>query len=578
MGGGIAIERRRPQPGLALSASVDGGEYGSAAAHLDLSGRRGWFGGTLVGTWATTDAIDANGDRNLDLPGSDRYSIDAAVDAELGRKQQLRLGGHVYDESQRDGPAAYDQFAFWNEGVHRYNRENVELQRTQGEALYEAELGDGSRLRVALVWAERSQDVAETESYSSDFFFDTYFIDERRTEALVSWSRPIGQRARVRAGASHGGTDYDVVDINFNKFTLFLPADQVRRFALQEQREELGVWIEAEMTIGGRLDLSGGLRYTDFRYTDNEAAVVAQQPARLPWLSIPLPEGDRLLPRAALTWTPLDELLLRFSAGAGFRVPEPIYDEVCCGRRFRNNRGIVPEQSESYGVEVTFQPSPRFRLGGSAFLTDFENRTLRMASLSYLFRPSYQNVNVPEVRHSTLAFDTRWEAAAWLSLDGSISWTEAENRTAGRAIPVLIDYANTPVWKAFTTADVPYTPTRRAAVAVRFTPPRTGLDIGLIAQHTGPMLIQELVQDFVGNPDLGFSEVHFDSFVSSDDYWVANLSLSRKFPNGLVLYGGVDNVLDYVQSDLGRPEHDTAWGPLRGRYVYAGIGYRYDRK
>jgi outer membrane receptor protein involved in Fe transport len=576
VGGGIAIDRRHPEPGLVLNASADTGEYGWSGSRLDVAGERGRFGGTLVGSWATSDVIDANGDGNPNLPAFDRYTVDASAEVEVGRKQNLRLAGNLYDESQEEGPAAYDQLAFWIEGVHRYNRENVELERKQADVVYDLELDDGSALRASLVWADRSQDIEETESYSSDFFVDTYLIDERHSAATLSWSRPLGQRTMLRLGGSHGGGDYDIVDINFNQFSLFLPPDEARQFALQEELDEYGAWLEVETALGGRVDLSAGLRYADFQYTDNEHVLVALQPQREPWLDIPLPEGDRWLPRAALTWKPADALSLRFSGGAGFRAPEPIYDEVCCGRRYRNNRGVLPESSESYGVEVTYQPLPRFRLGVSGFLTDFEERVLRMASLSYSYRPTYQNVNVPSARYESLALDTSWEATGWLSLKGSASWTEADNRTPNDAIPVLIDYYSTPVWKEFTTAEVPYTVARRAAVGVQVTPPRGGWSFGVATQYSGPQEIQEFVQDFMTNPDLGFSEVHFDSFVSSEDFWVVNANLSKSFKNGLALYGGMDNIFDYVQADLGDPTHDTNWGPLRGSYAYAGIRYRYD--
>ncbi len=576
VGGGIQIERRQPEPGVALNASADSGENGWLGSRVDVSGRRGWLGGMLVGSWATSDVIDANGDGNPNLPAFDRYTVDASADAEIGRKQRLRLGGNVYNESQEDGPAAYDQFAFWFEGVNRYNRENVELERSQADASYEASFDDGSALRASFVWAERSQDIAETESYSSSFFVDTYLIDENHAAATLSWSRPLGQRTMLRAGASYGGGDYNIVDINFNQFTLFLPPPEARRFALQEDLDEYGVWLEAETALGGRVDLSVGLRYADFRYTDNEETLVEMRPEREPWLSIPLPEGDRLLPRAALTWKPVDALSLRFSAGTGFRAPEPIYDEVCCGRRYRNNRGVQPESTKSYGVEATFQPQPRFRLSASAFLTDFEDRVLRMASLAYLYRPTYQNVNVPDARYTSLALETSWQAADWFSIKGAASWTEADNRTADDSIPVLIDYYNEPIWKEFTSDEVPYSVSRRGAVGVQFTPPRSGLSIGLAAQYTGPMEIQEFVQDFKANADLGYSEVRFDSFVSSEDFWVVNANLSKSFKNGLAIYGGMDNLFDYVQADLGHPEHDTNWGPLRGSYAYAGLRYSYD--
>ena len=84
-----------------------------------------------------------------------------------------------------------------------------------------------------------------------------------------------------------------------------------------------------------------------------------------------------------------------------------------------------------------------------------------------------------------------------------------------------------------------------------------------------------------------------ESLIQTSDFWVTNIRLTKGFPDGLTLYGGIDNVLDYVQGGgctgeqaaanpalvgcLGDPRYDTNWGPLRGRYYYVGLGYNFDK-
>jgi len=567
VGGGIEIKRRAPEPGVDLNFSADSGDYGWTGSRLDVSGQAGRFGGTLVTSWATSDIVDADGDGNPDLPSFDRTTVDGSAEVQLGRKQRLRVGGQVYDESQEDGPAAwyFDFMTF--EVTDKKNLENVELERQQVDALYEGEFNDGSRLQVSFVSTDRSLDIEETEFPPFDFFNDTYFIDETSVHAGASWSRAAGQRAMMRAGFSYSSQDYEVVDVNFNLL------QGVPNFVLEESIDEWGVWVEGEVSLGGRVDLSTGVRFAAIDYTDNEAELVAVNSNREAWLSVPLPDGDRILPRTALTWKPVDAVSLRLSAGAGFRAPMPIYDEVCCGRRYRNNRGVAAEKSESYGFEVNFQPAPSFRLGGSVFLTDFEDRIVRMMSLSYLVRPVYQNVNVPDARYTSLTLDTSWDVIDRVSVKASASWLDAENRTTDDAIPVLIDFSNDPTPREFTTSIIPYTAKRRASVALQIKAPRRAVNVNVAAQYTGPTLIQG-----IGAPggDLGGSEIAFDSFAFTEDFVIMNVGFSKAFRNGVAIYGGVDNVGDNVQTDLSEHEFDYNWGALRGRYAYGGISYHFD--
>jgi outer membrane receptor protein involved in Fe transport len=607
IGGGIEIERHRPE-GFLLNTSVESGEFGWRGSKLDVSGRSGRVRAGLAGTWATSDVIDANADGNPELPSYDRTTVEASADVEPARDHHLRFGVVDYDESQEDGPAAPafgQDFTTGEFGFLGYNRENVELARKQYHGSYEARLPDGSHLALSAVLGDRSQDIIETSNpprvwkqaqdiFGEEFFptednlATTYLIDEENRDTALSYSRALGQRVTLGAGAARSRRDYSIVDRSYNNVALSLPVEELLSFAIQESIEERGAWLEGQTALGARVDLSLGVRWVDFSYTDNEAQIPESAPPgvlekRLQWLDIPLPEGDRVLPRAAIVWKPADPLSLRVSAGAGFRAPDPIFSEVCCGRRYRGNRGVRPEESAAYGLELTWQPRPSYRLAASAFRTDFDDFVLKMATLAYQFRPTYQNVNVPEARHTSVTLEARVEPWPWLDAKASASWLDADNRTPDDAIHALIDFNGDPVERSFTSGEIPYTVEQRRAVAVEFRPPGTGLGIGITAQHTGPMRMQRFDAGIDGvitiNPDLNFSQVSFeeDGFVESDPFWVVNLSLSKAYRSGLALYGGIDNFTDYIQATLGDPQFDTNWGPLRGRYLYAGLRYTFDR-
>jgi outer membrane receptor protein involved in Fe transport len=568
VGGGIAIERRRPEPGVAINLSADAGDYDWNGRRVDVSGKKGRFGGSIVASMSESDAVDSNGfflrrgqrftDHTNELPKFERDTIEGSLDVEVSRRDRLRLGATTYDESQRDGHAApiygFDPITLQNNVFLGYGKEFVELERDQYEALYERSLDSGARLTAEALFADRSQDIEEIQNLAG-FRRPTFFIDEEHSQGSVAWDQPAGHRTTWHFGGSTSRRAFDIVEF---------PGIAPRR-DLTETAEERGLWVSNETAVRGSVELDTGVRWVDLDTDDNE---------RRPYmLRAPLPGGSRLLPRAALTWKPADPLQMRFSLGAGFRAPQPVHEEVCCGKQYRSNRGVTTESSWAAGVETTYQPSPRFKIAGSGFVVDFEDLVVKMVSVSYGHVPTVQNVNVHDARYVTLGFETRFDVTTWLAVKGAASWLDAENKTSQDRIVALVDARPELIPKTFHTDRIPYVVERRGAVGLAFAPLRTDVTFDVSAQYSGDMLIQRFDKDV---PDPTFTRLgdHME-FVESDDYWVVNLAAAVDFPAGFAVFGGIDNVGDYVQDDLGDPHFEYDWGPLRGRYFYGGLRYRF---
>jgi outer membrane receptor for ferrienterochelin and colicins len=570
VGGGIEIERRRPEPGLALNLSADTGDYDWNARRADVSGRRGRFGGSIVASIAESDAIDSNGffvkngervsDDSNELPEFDRDTVEASLDVDLTPSDRLRFGAVTYDESQEGGHAApitgFDTTTF-EFGFLGYGKEFVELERTQYAASYERSFGSGARLVAESLFADRSQDIEEIQSLNGPRQ-PTFFIDEQHTQGSVAWDQPAGHRTTLHFGASTSRRAFDVLQWNYTSFP-------PRPVPTSEAAEERGIFVSAERALGGSVELDTGLRWVDVDTDDDE---------RRPYMqNAPLPSGSRVLPRAALTWKPADPLQLRFSLGAGFRAPQPIHEEVCCGKQYRSNRGLTTEKSWAAGIESVFQPSPRFKLAGSGYVVDFEDLVVKMVSVSYSLVPTVQNVNVHDARYVTLGAETRFDVTRWLALKGAASWLDAENKTGRDRIVALVDVPGALVPVTFTTDRIPYVVEKRGAIGLSLAPTGSDLTLDVSAQYAGDMLIQRFDNDV---PDPTFTRIgdHIE-FVETDDYWVVNLAGSIDLPSGFTIFAGIDNVGDYVQDDLGDPHFEYDWGPLRGRYLYGGLRYAF---
>jgi outer membrane receptor protein involved in Fe transport len=564
VGGGITMSRLQPSRGFRLNVAGDAGGWGWSGVRADLSGAWRLLGGSFVATAARSEVIDSNEDGNPELPAFRRDTWEGRLTLRPSSSQTIRLGGLSYHENQEGGPAA------WNSTTSRYNLEDVEIGLEGYDLVYEANLPDRSRFTVAGSWMEREEDIEETGFPRPDLDqpFPTYFIRETRRWATASWSRPMGSRVQLRAGFSWSGMRAEVVDVAWNAFALvragLITFDEIFTHALHEQATERGFWVEGEANIGSKVDLSVGARYADVTYRDDEP-----RPA---WQALGLPGGNRLLPRAAVTFKPRPSVSVRVSAGAGFRAPEPSYQEVCCGRRYRNNRGMLMESSKAAGLEVTYQPDPKLRLTGWALRTDFDQYVLRLVSLTYEYRPTYQNANVPEARLSSFGFEGRFEPASWITARAAMSWVDPANRTPGGAIPLIVD-TGSPQPYTITSQRIPYLPSRTGAVALDFRLPPAGTTFNLTIQHTGSRLIQWFDAD---RRDAYASETQ-PTLVGTPQVWTVNLRLDTPLRRGVGLFVGVDNATDYVQTDLGNPQVGYTWGPLRGRYVYGGVTYRFDK-
>jgi len=564
VGGGIEIERTEPGPGFQLNASADSGSYGSNVGRLDFGGRAGWFGGYVVGSWSESNKIDANSDGWADLPADERYTVETGLDLTPGESHRVRVGAMRYVEDQVDGPAAavgfsratctgLEQVIFQSapcaqtEGV-AYNREDVQLERDQAEARYDLSLGSGTTLSLAGMFGRRNQEIQETDlprnslvnvlseedlQYIEDNFgltpeqlaelgfdfvvggapaaaepprFAAYTIDDDNRHGSLVLAQAIGQQATLRIGASSTGTTFDVADYRLNKERNEIqdanyPLDQ----RLEEELVETGYWVEGDTAIGSRVELSAGVRHVDYRYSDNEEEINERvNGLREPWLGVPLPEGDRWVPRATLTWKATDDLQLRLSAGEGLRAPAPAFDKVCCGRQYRGNRGILLEESRSLGLEITHQTGPRWRLGGSWFVTDFDNLIINMATGSSQWSHVYQNVNIASARNTAVSVEGRFQAPTWLTTSVSYTWLDAANRSADGTITALFEEtaASGPVPRTFAYDGIPYTTEERGAVGLAFRLPAQVM-LTVAAQYTGPTLIQRFHEDKQDPSDSG---------------------------------------------------------------------------
>ena len=84
------------------------------------------------------------------------------------------------------------------------------------------------------------------------------------------------------------------------------------------------------------------------------------------------------------------------------------------------------------------------------------------------------------------------------------------------------------------------------------------------------------IQQYNENPAAA-QNVLLPEMRDSGDFWLVNLSFRAPLGKHLTLEGGVANLTNKLQTDLGDPTTDYNWGPLNGKSYRLGLKYHLDR-
>jgi outer membrane receptor for ferrienterochelin and colicins len=152
--------------------------------------------------------------------------------------------------------------------------------------------------------------------------------------------------------------------------------------------------------------------------------------------------GSVLAPRLAAAVRPHETLTFRAAAGRGFRAPSAkeygfVFDHSVIGYRVLGNPDLVPESSWGVTSDVTFRPSPRFRLRIGAFanwvrhLIAFEPAPVQMDPNV----TDYRYVNVARARTAGGDLTLRFEPIERVSANAGYAYLFTRDDTSGEPLP-----------------------------------------------------------------------------------------------------------------------------------------------
>lgn len=314
-----------------------------------------------------------------------------------------------------------------------------------------------------------------------------------------------------------------------------------------DARQEIGfVQSYWDKTLGKHRLLAGAaLRHT--RYDDNTPATEQVERTLLPGVFVQnewqIGEHDQALGGLRLDWHPehgavwsprfalhrhlTENQSIRAGLGSGFRVVSLFTEDHAAlsgAREVVVAEELNPERSWSANLNYDLKiPAERFFLGldVSAFYTLFLNRILP----DYDTDPQkiiYANLDGRAVTRG-LTLQLNYSDGLPLRLDAGISYMDVFQRDAEGEKTVQI---RAPKWSGTCSANYTHAPSR--------------LSFDLTGNWFGPQRLPVVPNDF--RPEY------------SPWFALLNVQVSRKFKNGLELYGGIKNLLNFVpQNPILRP-------------------------
>jgi outer membrane receptor for ferrienterochelin and colicin len=535
--GALNIHTRRPQDDAAVHALVDFGSLNWRRQQLLASGKVGRWGGALEATHARSDGSDADGDGNFDIGAFDRETYGGTFTIDATKSSSIRLDALYYEEQQRDSKGAYAGSGDIELG--NFYKEDIDIKRREYALGWDYRFKDSSRLTLGGRYSKRDQDTSD-DSIARPI--QPYMVVDEDTEvAELRYERFLAQRHLFTVGVTHRELEVKGTITEFNDFQL-----------LDDFIRHKGAYAEAELSLPHRINLTAGLRWDEYDWTPGPESTL---PAPIPGPTV----RDHLSPRLRLAWRATDKLSLGLSAGDGFAAPRPVFERVCCGAEVLSSAYSDAEVSHNLLLDVDYVPYRWLRLKASVFRNSFHNFLQKMAiRTAPEYIPTFTQVNYSDfaLEGATLGMEFRH----FERLDYGFELTHL---TTSKNDPIVVKRARQDFYE-MSIDQIPFHPEDQGSVFLGWNDSRAGFSFSAQALYTGSMYVQFL------NRNTGSIR---DSWDETPSFWVYNFKIEKRVQRYVSLFGGVDNISDFVQLWLDDPRYEYNWGPLRGRYYYAGLSF-----
>jgi len=261
-------------------------------------------------------------------------------------------------------------------------------------------------------------------------------------------------------------------------------------------------------------------------------------------------------PRLHLRYKFTDNLVLRASAGTGWRMPHPVTENInylISSRAVVFDDALKPEEALNYGVNLTHAYHIGERDGDWSFDA---------------YRTQFMQQTVVDLDRSP--YEIHFSNLHGQSFSNSVQLQVKQEVAKGLVVMVAGKYNDAQTTYNGTLRQKPFSPTWRGLANVSYTFWKERIKLDATAQFVGPQRI----------PDLAGKATN--AITTSPAYEKVLGQITYKTPRWEV-YAGGENLTDYRQpepviggTDAFGPKFDSAmiWGPVTGPMLYAGFRFK----
>jgi outer membrane receptor for ferrienterochelin and colicins len=472
-----------------------------------------------------------------DLFASDRLVIRGRLIAET------RLGGRLTDR-QFENPFAP-------------GTERIMTDRTSGQVEYELWLPGGFDMSTNLSIISHQRD-ATNDTFLGDYeeaygeapsidLLRPYVADEDLMTAGVNLVKPLGGRHRILLGMQMSRNE-----LKESGMYLDIESEQPYLSSSRKRAYEFGAFVQDEFRMSNRLEVVAGFRL-DYHSSEDEFHGSGNV---MPKALEPLEYEETVVnPRMAVKYSISDALVLRGSAGSGFRVPYGFSEDLhlCSGSpRVYKGGNLKPEKSFSYALSADYTVSSmtatlnvyRTELAHAIGFTDAGTEA---ADLGY----TYEWRNIDDAYVTGLEFNSSASVAPGLVIGARFEVFE------GKYDNPRDDWLGTGFEDA--SRNISRYPQTAGGLKADYTIEKWNLVAD--ADYKGKMYI-----DLTEPADPSDVRIH-----ETEPFVILNAKVGRWFADRYNVYLGVSNLTDYTQKEKHIDDAAFMYAPMYGRLFYGGI-------
>lgn len=544
---------------------IEIGEHGTNRYNISASARKRDMGIFLFAQQSEQDELDETGDVHapdgVNKPDgwidrvkstNQNFGCNLFFDDVLAA-DQLVFRGRLISETRLGGWLTENQF----QNPFAPGTERIITDRFSGQMEYRLWLSGGTEINTSLSFTGHKRD-ATNDTFLGDYeeiyeemppvdMLRPYVANEDLLIGNLNIVKPLGRKHRILIGTQ---LSRNVLE----ESGMYLDPDTQEPYTSTSNKKahDFGAYLQDEFKLNNKLELVAGLRF-DYHTSEDQfrgsGNVLTQGMEPLEY------EESTVNPRFSIKYAASDALILRGSAGTGFRVPYGFSEDLhlCSGSpRVFKGGALKPEGSFSYSFTADYTKSS-ITASMNVYrtqLTDaiaFVDADAEIAELGY----TYKWENIGDAYVMGAEFNSSVSVATGLVIGARLELFE------GKYDNPRADWLGTVYEDA--SINISRYPQTSGGLKVDYSLGQWNLIVD--ADYKGKMYI-----DLTEPAEPADVKIH-----ETESFVILNTKLSKGFFDRYDAYIGVRNLTDYTQEEKHIDDAAFMYAPVYGRLLYGGI-------